>query len=260
MNVLLLTDYSATAHHAHKYAFNLFSAKKQVNYFLLHSCHQIDNEAKEQNNEFKLKKDLKALNQLTAGKSYITPICSPKRLIDAIRECLKNHDIDLVVMGANGHSNNLTHQLGKNAKSTATKIKCPVLIVFNNCAIKIPHKVAFPVDYTDRLQESCIKKIKKLPASNQLEIDVFEINRNSTDSFLEENSKSILHRGLEKLKTSYVKDVNFNISTLKTKDNSSFDLISFAAKNLSVNHIIFDQLRELNSTFNNHPPLYILHA
>lgn len=259
MNVLLLTDYSITAHHAHKYALNLFSEKK-VNYFLLHSCHQIDDEVKEKNNELKLKKDLKALNQLATNYIKISPICSPKRLIDAIRECMKNYDIDLVVMGANGHSNNLTHQLGKNAKSTATKIKCPVLIVFNNCAIKIPHKVAFPVDYTDRLQESCIKKIKKLPASEQLEIDVFEINQNSSPSFLEDHSKSILHKGLKKLKTSYVKDANFNVNTLKTKDNHSFDLISFAAKNLSVNHIIFDQLRQLNSTFNNHPPLYILHA
>lgn len=259
MNVLLLTDYSPTAHHAHKYALNLFSNKK-VNYFLLHSCHQVDEEFHNDNNQEKLKKDFKALDFLLNNDSQIAPICSPKRLIDAIRDCMKNHALDLVVMGAKGNSNNLTHQLGQNAKSTATKIKCPVLIVFNNCEIKIPHKIAFPVDYTDRLQESCIKKIKKLPSSEQLEIDVFEINQNSSVSFLEDHSKNILNKGLEKLKTSYVKDDNFNLSTLKTKDNRSFDLISFAAKNLSVNRIIFDQLHQLSSKFNNRPPLYILHA
>ena len=259
MNVLLLTDYSTNALHAHKYAINLFSQSK-VDYFLLHSCHQMNNEKKGQDNELEQKRSLKNLRQIISGNKNIIPICSSKRLIDAIRECIDNHDIDLVVMGANGHSNNSTHQLGKNTKSTATKIKCPVLIVFNNCTIKTPHKVAFPVDYTDRLQESCIKKIKKLPSINQIEIDVFEINKNTTVSFLEEHSKKILHKGLKKLKTTYVKDVNFNVSTLRTEDNSSFDLISFAAKNLSVNHIVFDQLRQLNAEFNNHPPLYILHA
>jgi len=259
MNVLLLTDFSSGARHAHKYALNLFSGQ-DVNYYLLHSHYNTDfkdNQNLEETDN--LKREMKLYNYWGFNESNLSIIKTSKRLIDAIRHLMKSEVIDLVVMGASGNSNRLTNQLGNNTSSTATKIKCPVLIVFEESVIKEPLNVAFPVDYTDQLQVNCVKKIKSLPTSHNFTIEVFEINSKTSAHLLTKYSKQILQKGLDKLNIIYKKNENFNICQLETHNKKDFDLISFAAKNLSVYNKVFNQLKNLKD-LKKHPPLYILHA
>lgn len=261
MNVLLLTDFSTGARHAHKYALNLFAGTK-VNYFLLHSDDTPDPAIDGINleKEEQLANEVETYNDFFSEYAELTTINTSRSLIDAIRHTMKAQKIDLVVMGASGNSKQFTHELGKNTTSTATKIKCPVLIVFQESIIKDPLNVAFPVDYTDRLQERCIEKLKALPTSHKFIIEVLEVNPQSTASTFSENSKNILKKGLDKLNIIYKKDIDLNIRNLKTSNKKEFDLISFAAKNLSVYNKVFSQLKDIDEPLTKQPPLYILHA
>jgi len=88
---------------------------------------------------------------------------------------------------------------------------------------------------------------------------VFEINSKTSAHLLTKYSKQILQKGLDKLNIIYKKNENFNICQLETHNKKDFDLISFAAKNLSVYNKVFNQLKNLKD-LKKHPPLYILHA
>lgn len=261
MNVLLLTDFSSGARHAHKYALNLFAGTK-VNYFLLHSDDRAETSVDEMklDKEEQLANEVETYNDLLPEHTNLTTINTTRSLIDAIRHMMKAQTMDLVVMGASGNSKQFTQELGNNTTSTATKIKCPVLIVFQESIIKDPQNVAFPVDYTDKLQVKCVERLKALPTSHKFVIEVLEINPQSPASSLSKNSKSILDKGLEKLNFIYKKDIDLNIKELETSNKKEFDLISFAAKNLSVYNKVFSQLKDMDKTLTKQPPLYILHA
>jgi len=58
----------------------------------------------------------------------------------------------------------------------------------------------------------------------------------------------------------YKKDIDLNIKELETSNKKEFDLISFAAKNLSVYNKVFSQLKDMDKPLTKQPPLYILHA
>lgn len=258
MNVLLLTDFSSGAKHAHKYALNLF-ADTEVDYFLLHSNYE--------GPKFKISNDLQLEHEVIeykkwdSNRSKFTSVSTSNSLIDAIRNMMKSHPIDLVVMGANGDSQEKSNNsLGHNTESIATKIKCPVLIVFQRSIIKIPVNVAFPIDYIDILKVSCIEKLKTLPNSHRFTIEVIEINARDSAPFANKITKNNLKRGLEPLTMNFKKENDLNIECLETIDKKGFDLISFGAKNLSVYNLLFDQLKNINESKLLQPPLYILHA
>lgn len=257
MNVLLLTDFSSGARHAHKYALNLF-ANKKVNYFLLHA--NCENSKIKTPIGQQLERESDKYRNWGLNSSKLTTLNSSKSLIDTIREIIKTHIIDLVVMGASGNSHKSNHPLGNNTKSTATKIKCPVLIVFNKSIIKTPFNIAFPVDYTDRLKQSCIEKLTTLPNSSNFLIEIFELNTKNLEPSAIKSARNDLKEGLNQLIINHKKESNFKINDLETIDKKQFDLISFAAKNLSVYHIIFDQLNKADNSLMKQPPLYILHG
>lgn len=257
MNVLLLTDFSSGARYAHKYALNLF-AKKKVNYFLLHA--NCENSTIKTLIDQQFEREIDKYKDWGLNSSKLTTLNSSKSLIDATRNVIKTHIVDLVVMGASGNSHISNHLLGSNTKSTATKIKCPTLIVFKKSNIKIPFNIAFPVDYTDRLKQSCIEKLTNLPNSSNFLIEIFELNTKILEPSAIKTARNGLIEGLNQLIINHKKERSFKINDLETVDNKQFDLISFAAKNLSVYHIIFDQLNKADSSLLKQPPLYILHS
>ena len=256
MNVILLTDFSSGARHAHKYALNLF-ANIQVNYFLLHS--NCENSKIRISSNKKLEEEICTYRKWGSNNSKLMTVNTSKNLIDAIRNMMETHVIDLVVMGANGDSQNSNNSLGTNTKSTATKIKCPVLIVFQKSIIKSPFSIAFPVDYTDKLKQSCIEKLKTLPNSSNFLVELFEVNTKNLESTAITTARDNLLKGLDQLIINCKKENDFNINYLETIDKKEFDLISFAAKNLSVYNVIFNQLDKAGYQLMKQPPLYILH-
>jgi len=134
--------------------------------------------------EEQLANEVETYNDLLPEHTNLTTINTTRSLIDAIRHMMKAQTMDLVVMGASGNSKQFTQELGNNTTSTATKIKCPVLIVFQESIIKDPQNVAFPVDYTDKLQVKCVERLKALPTSHKFVIEVLEINPQSPASSL----------------------------------------------------------------------------
>jgi len=123
MNVLLLTDFSSGARHAHKYALNPF-AGKEVNFFLLHPDDSAESpiEGMKLDKDEQLANEVKTYDYLFPEHTELTTINTSRSLIDSIRPMMKVQTIDLVVMGASGNSKQFTQELGNNITSTAVKI------------------------------------------------------------------------------------------------------------------------------------------
>lgn len=137
----------------------------------------------------------------------------------------------------------------------AIKVKCPVLIVFENTPLGIPKKINFPVDYTDKLQHKCIIKFKHLPALENLSINILELVNTNTHHHQVE-AKKIVARSFEGVVTSYQKENNLDV----IKSFCEVDLLLLAARNIGVCDQVFSYIEASYKDFQSASPILVLHA
>lgn len=262
MNVLMLTDFSNHASHAHRYALSLYE-NQAVQTFLLHvkkPC--LTSEKCSGKCKLGLYQKLVAKANELVSEAYpeaATPILSEGSFIEEVRTAVAKYKIDLVVIGAKGKTANAEHRLGSHPQAIATKIKCPSLIVFENTPIQPPTSALFPVNYTDALYPVCLNKLKTLPTWKEVNLIILELTPHSIANHFVRSSKKILEDTLDTHKVTYI-DYAETQTPLIEKAHQ-YDLLIFAAKNLSVGNQIFSELK--NHTASQLPmatPLFVLHA
>lgn len=263
MNVLLLTDFSSHAMHAHHYALELYKNQK-LKCFLLHVKKPCASTAK-CSGDCKL-----ALHQKVAEKasqlSDSFPNLDCKALltegsfIEEVRAAVIKHNIDFLVIGAKGKSTQNTAAIGSYTHAIATKVKCPVFIIFeNNKLASSPSKVLFPVNYTDALYPACLDKLKNLPNWENLELKILELKPHTLSEHLVLSSKQIVEDNLNaKLSVTFDNKEKKQVKLIDTSQD--YDLMVFAAKNLSVGNQVFNELRKNKEVLPKQAPLYVLHA
>lgn len=261
MNILLLTDFSSNAKYAHRYAIELYK-DRPVNIILLHvkkqclspnkcsgSCtatlHQKLNTAA--NQLFKINSNNQLQTALVEGS-----------FIEEIRSAVIKHNIDLLVIGAKGATMNTKKAVGNHTKDIASKVKCPAIIVFENSPIELPKAALFPVNYTDALYPACLDKLKSIPIWKDLKIKILELKSPTKSKHLMLSSKQILENNLKQHNVEFL-DYTEGVIQL-TKEAIKYDLMVFAAKNLSIGNQIFNELDKYMETFKFKTPLYVLHA
>lgn len=258
----MLTDFSSSASHAHQYALELYQHQPDNHIFLLHVKKPCLNSQKCSGNcKLSLHQKLQThANQLklSTNENHPTPLFSEGSFIDEVRSAVAKHQIDVLVIGAKGKSSKNGHILGSHPQAIATKVKCPLLIVFNKTFVRRPTSALFPVNYTDALYPVCLNKLKSLPEWESISLNILELKPKAFANHLFLSSKQIVE---QTLKTPNVKYTQVNtIETTLLKEASKYDILIFAAKNLSVGSQIFTELKSQNedSTFN--VPLFVLHA
>ena len=137
------------------------------------------------------------------------------------------------------------------------KVRCPIMVVFENSVIKIPHKVAFPLDNSNQVQAKYLSTVKKLDFWKNIELSILEVpNKMLSGLFLKTLNKQNFFKAFS--------DLDFKIEQPHMSNNKvcynciQADLIMFMAKNLNISNQIFDQFD--TQTTDRQTPLLVLHA
>jgi nucleotide-binding universal stress UspA family protein len=161
-NILVPTDFSPSAYNAVKFALHLFEVSPCVFYFLntytpeLHSNRLMagsvsgfsQNSMAGESSEKGLKDVVRRVKKEFKNPLHrYKTISSFSLLKDAVKETIVAHDIDFVIMGAIGSSDNEAIYLGRNTVRILNAVtNCPVFAIPYNFEFTKPLNIAFVSD------------------------------------------------------------------------------------------------------------------
>lgn len=189
-HILLPTDFSENAWSAALYAIKLY-AKTPTTFYFLHAWTFVNLGSRNYitpNYIDTLQDAAKVqLDALKERAQFISPntahtfetIFSKDFLSESITTAIKDHDIDLIIMGTKGATGAKEFLLGSNSVSVIKKIKrCPVLLVPNNYEYETPKHIAFATDFYRPYGDE-LNAITKLAKSQKSQIEILHIREDN---------------------------------------------------------------------------------
>lgn len=230
--VAIPTDLSENAFNAFEYAVNLFNEPSA--FYLMHAyagtIYNAEN-VKLTDAELEALRDKKAVDcesKLTrlideikskhpnSGHEYkIMPQCG--YLIDEVVELVRTENIDVLVMGTKGATNDRNITFGSNTLQVLKNVQCPVLCIPEKYSFKEPKKLLFPTNYMIPYQKRELELVDEIcqyynAELHMLYISNFDIHSNrqrDNQMFLKEQlSNAIIsfHQTEESSKTNVIND------------------------------------------------------
>lgn len=186
-HILIPTDFSENAWSASLYALKLY-ANEPCTFYLLHTWTFSNSGMRTYITSTYLdtlkeetKKKLEALKDQLKGEStnsthQMEIIYSTDTLLSTIEKAIKDHKINLVIMGTKGATGAKELLFGSNTVNVINKIRlCPVLIVPDQFEFVKPKKIAFPTDF-NRFYGEELLHIKHLAKLHNSKISIVHIN------------------------------------------------------------------------------------
>ena len=268
MNILLPTDFSENSKNAVAYALEFFR-DTPCTFHLLHvsppHLETLNHGHLTMPDDIKKKFDniLTWVDRKKVNPNHHFSICYKVRyFIEAIREKVSEKNIDLILMGTKGASNQKEIILGKNTSDVVMKVKCPTLAISENAVFQ-PHKeILFPTDYKIRYSAKMLESLKNITRLSNTSIKILELF--STEN--EPNIDQISNR--DSLKNSLIPDIPETQTFYTVKDpdpkqlfrnNRNVDMIVMAAKNLNLCQKLLKDHNNHQIPFIRKLPLLILH-
>jgi nucleotide-binding universal stress UspA family protein len=255
--IILPTDFSDTAINAIKYALKIFehdfcrfyilNAYQQDIYesdalITIETLNEVSKIANE-NSQKNLKNTLKEIKTLLPNPKHNYVILSANNiLVDEINEIVEERDIDIVVMGTRGKTNNKNLTFGSHTIQVLKYIKCPVLVIPKNYNYKALKELVFSTDFLIPYQQRELQLLSELAKNNKTQIDVLYVSEMKKLSIREEKNKNLLkdffkynitsfitvgRENIEKTVSTYVKNHNTDILVMINRRHSFLENILF---------------------------------
>ncbi|MRT16150.1 universal stress protein [Vitellibacter sp. q18] len=211
--ILIPTDFSRNAWNAIKYAMELYK-RQPAEFFLLHTYYlsgyskenllspepteealQKVKTASERNME-KLKVQM-GFYEENDGHSfqYLSEFGS---FFEVMKQTVEKNDIELVIMGTQGETDNKTVILGSNAVNAMEKIRnCPVLAIPANVLFKDPNEIVFPTSFQTHYKERELATLVEISRSTNAPIRILHIQKGKNLSKAQQENKALLEKILE---------------------------------------------------------------
>ncbi len=186
--VLLATDFSEYAHHAIEYALSLLG-EQSVHYFLVNAYYlrhntpemliSLEDILHEQSEEglkqhfANIKHNHQSLNIETMS-AHGAPAVTIKKVV-------KEHGVDLVVIGSRGRSALNETFFGSNTADLVRRITQPILIVPLHYSVEPPKKIVFATDLTQVDDLDVLQPMLSLARKYESEIIVVNVTGNNSD-------------------------------------------------------------------------------
>jgi len=251
-NILLPTDFSENSWNAIQYAL-LFFKNTSCNFYLLHVTTISDyangdtpiipmSEDIEKTllaeSKSELQKLLKKIKELpnNINHTFFT-LASIDYFIDAIRNQVREKNIELIVMGTKGATGIKKIIIGSNTGDIITQVKCPVIVVPEKAVFKEPKEIAFPTDYNLFYQTKILSSISELAETNGAAIRILQVAKKDEQlSAYQKENKEYLNDFFVDEKHSFHKVTNRKIEAgvqcfVESRD---IDIIVMIAKNLNL--------------------------
>jgi nucleotide-binding universal stress UspA family protein len=268
MNILLPTDFSDNSRNAVAYALEFFR-DTPCTFHLLHVSsatyeilsfghHSMPDSIKEKFDDL-----LSWVNTLKVNTEHHFSVCfKVNYFIEAIRDKVAEKNIDLILMGTKGATNQKEIILGKNTSDVVMKVKCPTLAISENAVFQ-PHKeILFPTDYRIRYSAKMLQSLKNIARLSHTSIKILELFASEK----EPGKDQISNR--EALKNSLIPEIPETQTYYSIKDsdpkhlfrtNRNVDMIVMAAKNLNLCQKLLKDHSNHQIPFIRKLPLLILH-
>lgn len=242
-HILIPTDFSENAMNAVKYALELFKYEKSNVYFLqtyqdevYKSIELLSTEVFEDIIEEKAKHSREQLEQLLENVKQISPnprhnykvISAYNTLIDEIDEITEEKNIDVIVMGTKGKTNNTKHAFGSNTLQVLKYVNCPVLSIPSGYKYVQPKQVVFPTNYMVPYKRRELKLLCEMASPFRASIDLLHVSLTTKLSRRQEDNRLFLEEELCKNNLNFITKANKNIA------NAIFTYIDESKANMLV--------------------------
>lgn len=268
MNILLPTDFSENSRNAAVYALQFFK-DTPCNFHLLHvipvPTDKLLNGYMTMSPSVKENFDklLDWLESLKTNPEHTFHICfKASYLIDAVRAKVQEKNIDLILMGTKGKTNNQGVVIGKNTSDVMMKVRCPVLAISEKAIFKEHKQILFPTDYKIHYGSKMLRTLLNLASLSKANVKILELfnaeNEPLPDQVENRNFlKDSFSPRIPMLQTYYSsKEENPKKIFLA---NRNVDMIVLAAKNLNLCQKFLQNDQKENIPFINQLPLLVLH-
>lgn len=183
-------------------------------------------------------------------------------LIEAIRNQVKELDIDLIVMGTKGNSGLEQDEMGSNTYEVITKVKCPILVVPEYAKMIDSNTVAFITDYNNIYRNKVITTLSAALNLHKSPLRILHLRpRKNKLTPSQVDNKGFLHYFFRDTKHTFHFLENQNVETgiQEFVDDWEITIVALAAKNL--NFIQRLMLRPTSETITYHTriPFLVLH-
>ena len=189
--ILIPTDFSKNALHAVQYAIALFKCERTRFYFLhayadevygpFRSTAEIDAQVEKEKIKKETQQKLDALIQEITKvppnpKHSYESISAFDSLTDAVNDFVNELNIDMVIMGTKGQTNDKNIIFGSYTVQIFKYVQCPVLAVPQEAVFKQPKKILFPTHYMLPYKRRELKLLNSLSGEYKSEIHCLYIS------------------------------------------------------------------------------------
>jgi|GEM_PF-4551150 len=170
MNLLVLTDFSASAYDALAFAVQLFRAQP-AQFHLVHLCNPKDiyggPDADQTDMELRV---LAMMDDLVKKIQAEFPetghrfegLCEKQAFLTGVKEQIKDKNINLLVMGQKGAGAREGLSVGSHAYEVATRIKKPLLLIPEGVLFQEAGSLAFSTDYNFHFKKGLLDELAQL--------------------------------------------------------------------------------------------------
>lgn len=226
ISILLPTDFSENSMNAIKYALEFFKYQKTEFYFM-HAYqndfynHELLSRAVfddildnvRSNSQHQLETLLAKVKEMAPNPRFrYHTISSYNTLVDEANLIADAKNIDLIVMGTKGKSDERHIIFGSQTFQVLKYVKCPVLAIPANYTNTQPKRILFPTNYLIPYKRRELKLLCDLAASYRSVIDVLYVSKNDKLSMRQEDNQTFIKETVCKSEVSFHIEHSKNIS------------------------------------------------
>ena len=222
--ILIPTDFSKNSWNALVYALNLYK-DEECTFYLLNAFQLYDfptdtiREADPGDAEYEKEKEksesgleglLEGINMRNdTSNHHFETISKYNKVIDAVRETVKEKEIEFLIMGTKGENNPETTLYGSNAMDVIEKVqKCPVLVLPPdiNFEDKVNNEVVFATNFKTLYNHHELDYLVDIAKRSKAAVRVLYVQESDKLSSDQENNKKVL--------SDHLKEVVYTFHTL----------------------------------------------
>jgi nucleotide-binding universal stress UspA family protein len=255
--ILIPTDFSDTAMNALMYACELF--KYDISeFFIMHAYEDeiyddeslvsrerleaVTNSVSDRS-KTQLETILKHINKISPNPKHTYKIVSSNNiLLDAADKIVDEKNMDIIVMGTRGITNDKKITFGSHTLQVLKYVQCPVLAIPNHYKYNQPKHILFPTNYLIPYKRRELKLLCEMASPFRATIDMLYISRSETLSMRQQDNRDFikmeLHKNIINFKTTNDKNISNAIYTY-LKENSIDMLVMVNSRLTFLESILF---------------------
>ncbi|WP_339895467.1 universal stress protein [uncultured Algibacter sp.] len=232
--ILIPTDFSENAMNAIKYAIELFKYEKS-DYYIMNAYQDdiyadetlLEKESLDKITKRISKKSLKALEIILNKIKELSPnprhtyniISSNNMLLDETDKIVDEKNIDIIVMGTRGKTNDKKLTFGSHTLQVLKYVQCPVLAIPENYKYNQPKHILFPTNYLLPYKRRELKLLCEMVSPYRTVIDMLYVSKSKKLSMRQEDNQNFIKEELCK------NSLNFKIANSKHIINAIYAYI-----------------------------------